>query len=308
MCVYYHLLGMSCQTTVCEAFQGQDIWKKNYYYYSASLGSCSGLKVKLLFYTTSDRLMWTVVHDQSSWLMNPGSWAVIMNVHDLGSHRFTANPIYDSKRIERMNADYNTECEVKHPWLWSLTHQTIFCITFNPSSAVAGSFTSTACWLKGKLLEWPASHWIPEACTPTLEKSSSMSGRWPYPSWCWIYYWGLFSSGRWRGRLGRCSLGCTYICTFNSILNTLVDFPMQTFIPLCCCAKQFAKGVHNGLPLNNVSTWNICYYLSSPFYPLLDSLTYHKNLTAWLQQLLLRHPCTWTAPYKIWGTRSKLWG
>ena len=86
MCVHYQLRGMSCRTTVCKAFQGQDIWKKNYYYYSASLGSYSGLKVKLLFYTMLDRLMWTVVHDQSSWLMNPGSWAVIMNVHDLGSH------------------------------------------------------------------------------------------------------------------------------------------------------------------------------------------------------------------------------
>ena len=92
MCVYYQLRGMSCRTTVCEAFQGQDIWKKNYYYYSASLGSYSGLKVKLLFYTMSDRLMWTVVHNQSSWLMNPGSWAVIMNVHDLGSHTTGSRP------------------------------------------------------------------------------------------------------------------------------------------------------------------------------------------------------------------------
>ena len=93
MCVCYQLHGMSRWTTVWEAFQGQDIWKKNYYYYSASLSSYLGLKVKLLFYTTSDRLMWTVVHDQSS--------AVIMYVHDLGSHATGSWPTLVN--VERRN-------------------------------------------------------------------------------------------------------------------------------------------------------------------------------------------------------------
>ena len=68
-------------------------WKKYYYYYySASLSSYLGLKAKLLFYTTSDWLMWMVVHNQSSQLMNPGLWAVNVNVHDLGSHATGSQP------------------------------------------------------------------------------------------------------------------------------------------------------------------------------------------------------------------------
>ena len=109
MCVHYQLRGMSCRTTVCEAFQGQDIWKKNYYYYSASLGSYLGLKVKLLFYTMSDWLMWTVVHNQSSWLMNPGSWAVIMNVHDLGSHATGSQPTLSLGLLFRITQHVSTE-------------------------------------------------------------------------------------------------------------------------------------------------------------------------------------------------------
>ena len=140
MCVYYQLCGMSHWITVWEAFQGQDIWKKNYYYYSASLGSYSGLEVKLLFYTTSDWLMWTVVHDQSSQLMNPGSWAVIMYVHDLGSHATSSRP---TLRI--------TTIEMKYYRMFDkILNKVCFTddtFTIEPQYPLPQSCRSACCWL-----------------------------------------------------------------------------------------------------------------------------------------------------------------
>ena len=45
-----------------------------------------------------------------------------------------------------------------------------------------------------------------------------------------------------------------FICMFNSILNTLVDLPVQTIESLSCCTEQFAEWICDRLPLFNVST------------------------------------------------------